>query len=110
MPFIHLDDLKDIEIEQLPGFKIKLVNTEYMSFTYMDIKAGSSFPVEQHPNEQVMTMLEGEFELTIGDEVKVCKPGDVGVIPPDIPHTGRAITDCRTIEAFYPRSRKAGSE
>ncbi|NOY99054.1 MAG: cupin domain-containing protein, partial [Chloroflexi bacterium] len=30
------------------------------------------------------------------------EPGAVAVIPPDVPHAGRAVTDCRIIDVFYP--------
>ena len=47
-------------------------------------------------------VLEGEFELTVAGETKVLKPGQVAVIPSNVPHSGKALTKCYIIDAFYP--------
>ncbi|MDE3089101.1 MAG: cupin domain-containing protein [Chloroflexota bacterium] len=47
-------------------------------------------------------VLEGEFELTDAGETKVLKPGQDAVIPSNIPHSGKALTKCYIIDAFYP--------
>ena len=100
MPFL---DLNDVEAKELvPGFKARFVHTENMTFSYWDVIAGASLPGHSHPHEQVANMLEGEFELTVGGEARVLKPGNVVVIPSDIEHSGKAITDCRILDVFYP--------
>jgi quercetin dioxygenase-like cupin family protein len=38
----------------------------------------------------------------VGGEARVTSPGAVAIIPPHVPHSGRAITDCRVIDVFYP--------
>lgn len=105
MPFVTLDDI-DTE-EPIPGFHMKLVHTESMTFTFSKIKAGATFPQEHHPNEQMIAIIEGEMELTLGEETEILRPGKVAIILSDMPHSGRAITDCQMIEAFHPRSRRA---
>jgi len=50
----------------------------------------------------VANIIEGEFELTIDNETKILKPGDVAVIPSNAVHSGKAITDCRILDVFYP--------
>jgi quercetin dioxygenase-like cupin family protein len=47
-------------------------------------------------------ILEGEFELTVAGEIKILKPGQVAVIASNVPHSGKALTQCRIIDAFYP--------
>jgi quercetin dioxygenase-like cupin family protein len=47
-------------------------------------------------------VLEGEFELTVAGETKILKPGQVAVIPSNVPHSGKALTKCYIIDAFYP--------
>ena len=59
-------------------------------------------PEHQHPHEQVATSLEGSFELTVGSQTHVLEPGRVVIIPSNTPHGGRALTDCRLLDTFYP--------
>jgi quercetin dioxygenase-like cupin family protein len=96
-------DLKDVEEREMaPGFRARMVHSENMTFAFWQIDAGAALPEHSHPHEQVFTLLEGEFELTVGDELRVNHPGAVAVIPPNVPHAGRAITDCRIIDVFHP--------
>lgn len=100
MPFISLDEVT--EAAPLPGFKVHFVHSETMTFAYWRIEAGSVLPEHSHHHEQVATVTEGQFELTIGGETQVMKPGSVAIIPSNSPHSGRALSACRIIDAFYP--------
>ena len=59
-------------------------------------------PLHQHLHEQVAHVLQGKFELTVDGETKLLEPGIVAVIPPNVPHGGRAITDCSLLDVFLP--------
>jgi len=100
MPFINLNDIE--EKNPVPGFNVRFVHTENMTFSYCTIEIDAELPEHSHPHEQVTSMLEGEFELTVDNETKVLKPGDVVVIPPNATHSGTAVTDCRILDVFYP--------
>lgn len=43
------------------------------------------FP-HSHPHEQLLCILEGECEVTVGEETVVMKPGDMVRIPPNAHH------------------------
>jgi quercetin dioxygenase-like cupin family protein len=58
--------------------------------------------VHQHPHEQVSYVLEGEFELTVNGVPHRLVPGQVFVIPSNMPHAGLAITDCFILDVFTP--------
>jgi quercetin dioxygenase-like cupin family protein len=66
------------------------------------VDAGASFAEHDHPHEQVIHLLEGEFEVTVDGESRVMKAGDVAVVPPHARHRGTAITKCRILDAFAP--------
>ena len=100
MPFIELNDQPVREI--FPGFQVHFVHSAHMTFAHWTIKAGARLPDHAHPHEQVVNMIEGEFELTIAGETHRLGPASVAIIPSNSVHSGRAITDCRIIDAFYP--------
>ena len=56
----------------------------------------------QHPHEQVVMMLTGRLRLTVGDEETVMGPGDLVLIPPEVPHEAEALEDTEVIDIFSP--------
>ncbi|MCB0429530.1 MAG: cupin domain-containing protein [Flavobacteriales bacterium] len=98
--FLNLSELK--EWETIPGYKVKFVHTRNMTIAYYDVKAGSPFPEHSHVNEQVSTIIRGKFELVIEGESRIMTVGDVAVIPSGARHFGKALTDCRIMDVFYP--------
>lgn len=101
MPFIALKDIAQNEL--LPGFSVRFVHTERMTLAYWTIKAGAVLPEHAHPHEQVAAqVMTGEFELTLDGESKRLKKGDVAVIPSNMVHSGKAITDCEMLDVFSP--------
>ena len=99
-PFEHLDDIP--EQEPVPGCRGKFVHSDNVTLACWDVDAKASLPEHAHPHEQVTTLVEGMFELTIGGETRLLRPRAVAVIPGDVKHSGRAITPCRIIDVFYP--------
>jgi quercetin dioxygenase-like cupin family protein len=100
MPSLNLKNSPAREL--FPGFRGRLVHSEKMTLVYWDVDAGASAPEHSHPHEQIMSLLEGEFEFTLGGVTESLKAGAVVVIPPDVPHSGRAVTASRIIDAFHP--------
>lgn len=100
MPFLELSDIK--ERQPVPGFHVRFVHTDNMTVAYWDIEAGAIMPEHAHPHEQIVNLLEGELEFVAGKESSTLVPGRVAVIPPDVPHSGRAVTACRVLDVFYP--------
>jgi quercetin dioxygenase-like cupin family protein len=86
------------ESEPLPGFVGKVLHSDTMSFALWKIRAGSVL----HVHEQVVHMIEGDFELVVDGEAKRLGPGMVAVIPSHARHSARALTDCRILDAFQP--------
>lgn len=100
MSFISLKDIRPTEI--VPGFNGRFIHSEKITIAYWDIREGSTIPVHQHVHEMMVNVISGKLQLTIGDETKILEPGIVGVIPSNIPHTAKALTDCQVIDVFYP--------
>jgi quercetin dioxygenase-like cupin family protein len=99
---------KMIEINALPqheikeGFKARFVHTENLSLGYWDVEEGAVLPMHSHFHEQVTQVLEGKFELTVGDETKIYENGQLVVIAPHIVHGGKALTKCKIFDIFSP--------
>ena len=100
MPYIDLETLP--EAEPIPGLHVRFVHSEHMTLAYWRIDAGADLPVHSHPHEQVATLTEGELEMTVGGETRRLTPGIAAVIPSGVPHSARAITQCRLLDVFYP--------
>ena len=100
MPIIELDQLPVREI--FPGLRARLVHTDRVTHSWVDVDAGATFPDHQHPHEQIVNVLSGELELTVAGEIHRLTPGMVYVIPPNAPHSGRGITACRVLDTFAP--------
>lgn len=100
MSFLRMGDLR--ESEPVPGFKVRFVHAENMTLGYWNVQAGAVLPAHSHSHEQVSSVIEGQFEMSIEAETKILVSGSVAVIPPNAQHSGRAITDCRIVDAFYP--------
>jgi len=98
-----IEELKKIEPREImPGFFGRFVHTDNMTFAYWEIKKGSSLPEHSHMHEQVVNMLEGEFELVLEAASNHLRSGMVLPIPSHAKHAGRAITDCKILDVFYP--------
>ena len=100
MPFIQLNQLPVKEI--VKGYHASSVHTGSMSFMYWTVEEGASIPVHSHMHEQVAHVLEGKFELILDNEKRILEPGIIAVIPPNVPHGGKAITACKLLDVFYP--------
>ena len=97
---IHLNDLEAREI--MPGYRGKLIHGEHMTIGFWDVDKGAEVPEHAHVNEQIMHVVEGQFEFTVGGVTQVYAAGELVVIPPDTPHRGKALTPCRLMDVFSP--------
>ena len=100
MPFVSLEDIAQKEI--VPGFHARFVHTDNNTLSYWKVEAGSSLPEHAHVHEQTSMVLEGKFELTVDGEARVLEPGKWAVIPSNVTHAGKALTDCTIMDVFYP--------
>lgn len=96
----QLDEIEEREL--VPGFHVRFVHSDSMTMAYWNIDADAELPDHSHPHEQVVNILEGEFVLTVDNNPQTIRPGIVVVIPPHVPHSGKAITDCRILDVFHP--------
>ncbi len=100
MTIINLENQHPREI--LPGYSAKFIHTDALTLAFWEVANGSHLPEHSHPHQQIANVLEGKFELTIAGEKTILGPGEVAVIPGNVPHSGRALTECRLLDVFHP--------
>lgn len=100
MPFIKLHEIE--EREPVSGYKVRFIHSAHMTFAYWTITAGAVLPSHAHPHEQVANVIEGQLELTVGGEARPLGAGSVAIIPSNVVHSARALTECHVIDVFYP--------
>src|SRR5262245_2189811 len=83
----------------------RLITGERMMLTHVYLKKGCVVPKHSHDNEQFTYILEGALRFWIGEdgaETFVVGPGEVLVIPPNVPHKAEAVEDTLDMDVFCP--------
>jgi quercetin dioxygenase-like cupin family protein len=106
MPFVDTDSLN--VVERLPGWRGRYFHSPSMTFAHYEFTAGASIHQHFHPQEEVYEVIEGELELTIDGVTHVARPGLVAIVPGNVPHSVKALTDGRAIIVDYPVRKDFG--
>ena len=94
-------------IERLPGWRARIFHSASMTFAHYEFDAGSTHE-HHHEQEEVWNVIEGELELTIDGVVRRAGPGVVAIVPPNTPHSVRALSGGRAIIVDHPLRRDFG--
>ena len=93
MSHFNLGEVREQEL--YPGYFGKVIQSDSMTLVYWRAEAGAPLPAHAHPQEQVVSVYEGQLALSFtGGETSILGPGEVAVIPGNVEHSGRAVTDC----------------
>jgi quercetin dioxygenase-like cupin family protein len=91
------------QIEMLPGVHRRtMATTDEAMLCEFFLQRESLVPPHSHMNDQVGYVIYGRVKMTIGDEVRVCLPGDSYAIPGGIVHSAEAQVDSLIIDSFSP--------
>ena len=88
--------------EIIKGFHGRFIHMNGFTYAYWEVEAGAEIPTHNHLHEQLMQVIEGEFEFTVDGETKIFTPGMVAKIPSYVPHGGKALTACKLTDIFCP--------
>ncbi len=86
----------DIPLEGVRGWISQAADHQ---IAFFDIDPIGGIPPHSH-GEQWGIVVEGEMELTIGDETKRYGPGDSYHIPAGVVHSAKFLTHFRAIDVF----------
>lgn len=100
-------DVNAIEsVEFVPGLGFRPVLGERTMVNFVSFAPNTEAPMHVHEEEQIVIVLEGEFEFELDGDVRTMRAGDVAVIPSWVPHGARTHdSSCREIDVFNPPRR-----
>jgi quercetin dioxygenase-like cupin family protein len=101
MPFVDTSSLH--VIERLPGWYGRYFHSPSMTFAHYDFTRGASIHEHFHPQEEVYEVIEGELEVTVDGVSQIARTGLVAIVPGNVRHSVKALTDGRAIIVDYPR-------
>jgi quercetin dioxygenase-like cupin family protein len=96
------------QAEPKTGWRGRFFHSEHMTFAYYEIDAGATLHAHSHPNEEVWHIVEGEVDLTLGDETRTVRAGSAAVIPAGVTHAVAANKPCRAIVVDHPVRHEVG--
>jgi quercetin dioxygenase-like cupin family protein len=74
-----------------------------MTLAHYEFDSGSCIHEHFHPQKEIWEVIEGQLEVTIDGITQIARPGVVGIVPANVRHSVKAITDGRAIIIDYPR-------
>ena len=66
MAYINLKEIEKREV--LPGIRSHFVHTDNLTIGHWYFEEGAEFPEHAHMHEQITNVIDGRFEMTIGEE------------------------------------------
>lgn len=91
--------------EVTPSMKRKIITGEKLMIARMSFKDGFLVPLHNHVHEQVTQCISGTMRCWFGankDQVIDLGPGDVVVIPSNLPHEVLMIGDVEEVDTWSP--------
>jgi quercetin dioxygenase-like cupin family protein len=101
MTFIDTDKLEVFE-KGTGGWKGRQFRSPSMTFVHWEFEAGASVHEHFHVQEEVWEVTAGVLEITIGGVSGLARPGNVAIVPPNVPHSVRALEAGSAIVIDHP--------
>ena len=104
---LQITNWDEIELETVnDSMKRKIATGELMTVARIYLSDGFVVPMHSHHNEQVTQVINGRMHFVFGEnreEEMTLGPGDVVVIPANLPHEATAIGDVEEMDMWAPR-------
>ena len=97
-----LYNLNEMEPRGQEGFQIRLISAATIRMLRSEVAAGASTPNHNHPDEEIVYLLEGRVRVISGEQEAVLEPGELVVFPAYVEHHYEAMENSVTIEIFGP--------
>ena len=103
---IHKLNWDNVPLEEVnPSMHRKIVSGEKLMIAKMKFKDGFIVPLHHHVHEQVTQVISGQIRFWFGEEKEFMTdlyPGDVIVIPSNLPHEALMIGDVEETDTWAP--------
>lgn len=99
--FVKISSIEPIELVE--GLEFRPVLGEGTLTNFVSFQPHTTAPRHAHEEEQIVIVLEGEFEFEIDGQSRTLRAGDVAVVPPWVPHGAfTRDTSCLEVDVFNP--------
>lgn len=94
--FVDVASINPVEL--VPGLEFRPVLGEETMVNFVRFAPHTEAPRHAHREEQIVIVLEGEFEFDLDGDVRTIRKGEVAVVPSWVPH-GAHTNDLACLEA-----------
>ncbi len=86
-------DLKTLELDEFrPGILSKVESGKNLTMAVMEIAPNKEGNAHDHPFDQCGIVIEGEIEMSVGEEKKLLTPMETYFIPAGIKHNWKTMS------------------
>ena len=105
-PKMTVHDLFGMEArEVMEGVKARGVGAATVRVARIEVATGFSTPDHNHPDEEIILLLEGRIKAVSGDQEIIVEPGGLLIFPAYVQHHYEALESSVTVEVFGPGRR-----
>ena len=99
--FINTGNLPQKELAN--GVTAGVAWGEKLMLSFVKLNPNATVPPHSHPHEQMALVLSGELEVTIANESRLLKEGDVFLVPSGVEHSVKNLkSQTRVLDIFSP--------
>ena len=90
-------------VQFVPGLEFRYLLGERTMLMAVHFDPQTEAPRHVHDEEQITLVVEGELEFEIDGEARTLHPGQVAVVPANVPHAARThASPCLEYDVFNP--------
>jgi quercetin dioxygenase-like cupin family protein len=91
-------DLKSLKLDEFrPGIWSKLESGTNLTMAFMEIAPNKEGSTHDHPFDQCGIVIEGEIEMSVGEEKKLLRPMETYFIPSGAKHNWKTMNSSAKI-------------
>jgi quercetin dioxygenase-like cupin family protein len=99
--FVKVADISPVAF--VDGLDFRPVLAERAMVNFVHFNENTEAPHHSHEEEQIVIVLEGEFQFNLDGDVRTVRPGEVVVVPAWVPHGAwTKDTTCLEVDVFNP--------